>query len=183
MLTKEEAIRKLKRLVKDKFHNDQEAAFQFYNKDGDTGYDRTELYRILEDAEIGVMLTRGLIARLVMAEVDTDMDGRITLEEMLDAEHRFGDHEDTTTTGDLEMIGVLAGMDWYVYITVMKGYEEREYVVDLTAGKVTVDKKPVHTIPELMNWFYGKMRVSVTVTPDPLSYGLVSECQFVTIPS
>jgi Ca2+-binding EF-hand superfamily protein len=78
---KHQLTRKIAQLVAKKFGGDFRKAFDHYdtNKDGRIG--KTELLPILVDAGIGNWLTRGAWADGIIAEIDLDQDGAISLGE------------------------------------------------------------------------------------------------------
>jgi Ca2+-binding EF-hand superfamily protein len=70
---------KIGKLVRDDFGGDYHKAFDHYDgevKDGKIS--GPELAKLLEDAGVGNWLTRGAWASGIIAELDTDKDGRIS---------------------------------------------------------------------------------------------------------
>ncbi len=73
---------KVTRLVQQRFGGDFRALFQQYGQGGDA--DKAALTKLLADADIGNLFTRGMWADGVMKRVDTDRDGKISWQEFQD---------------------------------------------------------------------------------------------------
>lgn len=82
---KKELVTKVAALVAAKFNNSYQAAFDYYDgllekaRDGKVNQD--SLIRLLKDADVGSGFTRSLWAKAIIAELDKDHDGAISLEE------------------------------------------------------------------------------------------------------
>jgi hypothetical protein len=73
---KKELQDKVNRLVAARFGGDYTRAFGHYDQSKDGKINRAELLNLLADAGIGNWLTRGAWADGIIAELDTDKDGR-----------------------------------------------------------------------------------------------------------
>lgn len=75
-----ELMEKVGRLVQRSFGGDYRAAFDHYDASNDGAIGRKELLRLLEDADIGGRMTRGLWADGILTKIDAEHgngDGRI----------------------------------------------------------------------------------------------------------
>ena len=82
---KDELRVKVGELVRDRFRGDYHKAFDHYDsavKDGKIS--PRELAKLLTDAGVGNWLTRGAWASGIIAELDTDKDGSISMAEFED---------------------------------------------------------------------------------------------------
>lgn len=77
-----EVIVKVQALVKTKFHGDYLAAFAHYDLDHNQKLGHKDVVVLLEDCGIGNFLTRGVWASGVIAALDQNGDGTVTLAEM-----------------------------------------------------------------------------------------------------
>lgn len=75
-----ELVTKITRLVQRSFHGDGQAAFNHY-AGADGKVNRDELSRLLSDAGIGNMFTRGAWVSGIMERVDASKDGKISWSE------------------------------------------------------------------------------------------------------
>ena len=81
MSTKQEVIDGITKYINEEYAGDWTAAFNAEATDGKIG--STELQSVLKKARIGYIVTRTFIASQIIAAVDTDKDGLISLEEFL----------------------------------------------------------------------------------------------------
>jgi Ca2+-binding EF-hand superfamily protein len=72
---------KLSALVTARFGGDVRRAFQHYDASGDGKVGKDELKALLGDAGVGNALTRSAWAGGIIAELDTDGDGRVSWSE------------------------------------------------------------------------------------------------------
>jgi Ca2+-binding EF-hand superfamily protein len=79
---RQELADKVSALVNARFGGDYQRAFQHYDANGDGKLARDELKALLADAGVGNVLTRAAWAGGVIAELDTDGDGRISWSEL-----------------------------------------------------------------------------------------------------
>lgn len=77
-----EVITKVQALVKAKFNGDFTAAFNHYDLDKNHKLGRKDLWGLLEDAGIGNVLTRKVWIDGVLAQLDKDGDGAISIPEL-----------------------------------------------------------------------------------------------------
>lgn len=70
---------KVAALVTARFRGDRRAAFAHYAPSG--RLDRAALTRVLEDADVGNMFTRGAWTQGIMERLDVDRDGVLTWDE------------------------------------------------------------------------------------------------------
>jgi Ca2+-binding EF-hand superfamily protein len=79
---RKELVDKVSRLFATRFGGDHRKAFEHYDRNKqDGGITWTDLTRLLADAGIGNRLTRGAWADGIMAALDADRDGAISLAE------------------------------------------------------------------------------------------------------
>jgi len=82
---KKELVTKVAALVTAKFNNSYQAAFDYYDglleKTRDGKVNQDSLIRLLKDADVGSGFTRSLWAKAIIAELDKDHDGSISLNE------------------------------------------------------------------------------------------------------
>jgi Ca2+-binding EF-hand superfamily protein len=76
-----ELTAKVTKLVAERFGGDFAKAFAHYDGDGDGRVDRAELGRLLADAGIGNLLTRGAWASGILTALDASKDGAISAAE------------------------------------------------------------------------------------------------------
>ena len=74
---KRELVEKVAKLVANNFGGSWKHAFGFYASAA-AGMDSTDIVRVLSDAGIGNVFTRGKWADAIMAEIDRDRDGFIS---------------------------------------------------------------------------------------------------------
>jgi Ca2+-binding EF-hand superfamily protein len=72
---------KVSALVGARFGGDYRRAFRHYDASGDGKVSQDELKALLADAGVGNVLTRSAWASGIIAELDTDGDGRISWSE------------------------------------------------------------------------------------------------------
>jgi Ca2+-binding EF-hand superfamily protein len=72
---------KVSALVKARFGGDYQRAFEHYDANGDGKVGKDELKALLADAGVGNVFTRSAWAGGIIAELDTDGDGRISWSE------------------------------------------------------------------------------------------------------
>lgn len=81
---KRELVRKVSDLVSRRYGGSYAAAFRHYARQGggdDKSVDREELMLLLDDADVGNRITRGMWADGVIKAVDHSGDGKISYEE------------------------------------------------------------------------------------------------------
>jgi Ca2+-binding EF-hand superfamily protein len=79
MATKESILNKIQILITNQFDNPEEA-FQFFDKDGDGKLKRSEIVKLLKEAEISGFI-RGLVASKLVEGYDHSGDELINWEE------------------------------------------------------------------------------------------------------
>lgn len=77
-----EVIEKVKTLVKTRFKGDYMTAFKAYDLDHNGRLGPKDLSLLLKDAGIGNWLTRGAWVAGIIAELDKDHDGTISIPEL-----------------------------------------------------------------------------------------------------
>lgn len=77
-----EVITKVQALVKEKYLGDYTKAFTAYDLDRNGKLGHRDVSKLLEDAGVGNWLTRGTWASGVIAELDLDHDGAVTIPEL-----------------------------------------------------------------------------------------------------
>ena len=77
-IQKNELRDKVSKLIRDTFGEDYHSAFEHYDEVKDGRISSGELTKLIADAEIGNWLTRGMWASGIIAELDSDKDGRIS---------------------------------------------------------------------------------------------------------
>ena len=83
MVTKEEVVAKITRLLATKYSGDLHEMFVYYSPIGPMS--ASQLITVLQDAGIGGPFTHGTIAMRIIGILDTDGDGRMSEEELLEA--------------------------------------------------------------------------------------------------
>lgn len=77
-----ELKRGINSLVTRKFGGDFDKAFSYYDFNGDGKLNRDNVSNVLADAGIGNFITRGLWVTGIMTELDTDLDGFVTKQQI-----------------------------------------------------------------------------------------------------
>ncbi len=77
-----EVVQKVQALVTSKFKGDYVAAFKFYDIDGNAKLGPKDLWTLLSDAEVGNVLTRRMWIDGIIAQLDKDHDGAVSIAEL-----------------------------------------------------------------------------------------------------
>ncbi|NNE29621.1 MAG: EF-hand domain-containing protein [Saprospiraceae bacterium] len=91
MPSKKEILNKLKILIARKFDSDKEA-FDFFNKNGNTTLEKSELKKLLQDAGVG-WITDEIAARQIIAKFDDDKNSSLSWKEFKKAIKALADEE------------------------------------------------------------------------------------------
>lgn len=86
---REELISAVTDLLNRKFDGDLAHMLRFYDDDGDEKFDAKELWNLLRDANVGNFVTRNGWVAGVLAALDSDRDGKISVEEFRAAHGRM----------------------------------------------------------------------------------------------
>jgi Ca2+-binding EF-hand superfamily protein len=82
---RDELIAAVRTLMDRQFGGDLAAMLRHYDRDGDEHFDSRELYTLLQDADVGNVLTRGRWVAGILRELDSNKDGKVSLEEFREA--------------------------------------------------------------------------------------------------
>lgn len=78
----QEVIQKVQQMVKARFAGDYMAAFKAYDLDHNGKLGHKDVSKLLEDCDVGNWLSRGVWASGVIAQLDQDHDGAVSIPEL-----------------------------------------------------------------------------------------------------